>query len=284
MNRKFLLGSAIAAALLFGANVASACAISAWSSATGITAADTGQPDAGFKRYSGKCGLRVSNATTPRFMEDITPSNEKAFQVRFYYFTGNTSGAADIFQARNTGGTNIIRVQHDGTSLIFNVNGNGTAQTTAVNDNAYYSIELAWTAATVAAPATGTMTGRVRGAGSLVPFNINFTGLSNSADGIDTARIGLIAGTPTVTAPVFFDEYDSRRTTAPGRLCRGDANGDGNLNVFDIGAMVPEIQAPLNPAVVTSGQPDANEDGTINVFDIGVMVPLITANTPCAAT
>jgi hypothetical protein len=280
MNHKALLGTAVAAALLFGAQAASACAISAWSSVTGVVAADAGDPTQAFKRYSGSCSLRVANASTPRFVTDTTPNNEAAYRVRFYYFTGDISGAtASIFQARNTGGTNIISVTHDGSQLSITANG-ATATNVTVQDNKYYAIELNWSAGA----GTGTFTGTVKGAGSATAVGtINFTTLSNSGDSITEARMGIITGAPTVTAPVFFDEFDSRRTTSPGRLCRGDANNDNNINVFDIGALVPEIQQPANAAVLTVGQPDFTEDGAVNVFDIGALVPVIQANTACSA-
>ena len=281
MNHKALLGTAVAAALMFGAQAASACAITAWSSVTGIVAADANNPTAGVKRYSGLCGLRVADASTPRFVTDLTPNNEGSYRVRFYYFTGDISGAtAAIFQARNTGGTNIIQVTHNGTQLGITANTGGAAQNVTVADNKWYAIELEW----AAGAGTGTLTGRVTGAGSATPAGtISFTNLANSADSITEARMGIITGAPTLTAPVFFDEFDSRRTTSPGRLCRGDANNDNNINVFDIGALVPEIQQPTNAAVLTAGQPDFNEDGLTNVFDIGGLVPVIQANTACSA-
>lgn len=287
MNHKALLGTAIAAALMFGAQAASACAISAWSEAIGVVAGDTGDPTTGFKRYAGSCGLRVSsaNGATGRYVKDTTPGSETSYRVRFYYFTGNISGAtADIFQAKNTGGTNIIRVTHDGANMGVSTTG-GTPASFAVPDNTWVSVELAW----ASAAGTGSLTGTVRGAGVNLG-TINITGLSNGSDRIDEARLGLAAGTPTFTAPVFVDEFDSRRTQDPGRLCRGDAGGgaggapDGNLNVFDIGSIVGEIQAPANPAALAKGQPDANHDGLVNVFDIGVLVPLILASTACSAT
>jgi len=268
MNHKALLGTAVAAALMFGAQAVSACAISAWSSVTGVVAADAGESPA-FKRYSGRCALRVSDASTPRFVTDITPNNETAYRVRFYYFTGDVSGAtADIFQARNTGGTNIIRVTHNGAQLSFTTNTGGAAQTVTVADNAYYSIELNWAAGAGTGSLTGTVTGNSGGSStSLVAGTVNFANLSNSTDSITESRMGIVAGAPTVTAPVFFDEFDSRRTTSPGRLCRGNAAVplNGTVDVFDVVAIINDAGGV--PAQQSSGQPDATENGVVDVFD-----------------
>lgn len=278
MNQKALLGTAVAAALMFAAQAASACAISAWSSATGLTVADTGEPVAAFSRYSGRCSVRVpnSNAGAGRFVTDTTPNNEASYRVRFYYYTGDITGSADIFQARNTGGTNIIRVTHDGSALSFTTNTGGAAQNVTVADGKYYSIELAW----AAGAGTGSMSATVTGAGVAAPTGTaTFSNLANSADSITEARLGLIAGTPTVTAPVFFDEFDSRRTQNPGRLCRGDANNDTAIGSQDRIVVTNEIlSSGATPAI---GQPDANEDGAIGSQDRIVITNMILAGTTC---
>lgn len=268
MNHKNLIGTAVAAALLFGAQAVSACAISAWSSATGLAAADTGEPSASFKRYSGRCSLRVpnSNGGAGRFVTDTTPNNEASYRVRFYYFTGDIAGATDIFQARNTGGTNIIRVAHDGNQLSFSTNTGGAAQNVTVVDNKYYSIEISWAAAAGTGSMTATVTGNSGNATtSQVAGTATFSNLSNAADSITEARLGLITGTPTVTAPVFFDEFDSRRTQNPGRLCRADAASPANnvVNVFDAVAVINDASG----TTLSTLQPDCNEDGIVNVFD-----------------
>lgn len=284
MNHKILLGTALAAALSFGANAASACAIAAWSSATGLTVADTGEPTANFSRYSGRCSLRVPSFTAGgRFVQDNTPNNETSYRIRFYYNTGDITGETDIFQARNTGGTNIVRITHDGTVLRFYANTGGAAQSVTVADSRYYSIELAWAAGTVSPVTTGTMTATVTGnsgnvAAAAVAGTVNFTGLANSADSITDARLGLIAAAaaPTVTAPVYFDEFDSRRTTNPGRLCRGDSNGNLSITAADRTAITNELAG-----TVAAGQPDCNESGVVTATDRTCVTNLLAAIATC---
>lgn len=278
MNHKALLGTAVAAALMFAAQAASACAISAWSSATGLTVADTGEPAAGFSRYSGRCSVRVpnSNGGAGRFVTDTTPNNEASYRVRFYYYTGDITGSSEIFQARNTGGTNIITVAHNGSALSFSTNTGGAAQNVTVADGKYYAIEIAW----AAGAGTGSMTATVTGAGVVAPAGTaTFSNLANSADSITDARLGLITGTPTVASPVYFDEFDSRRTQNPGRLCRGDANNDTAIGSQDRIVVTNEIlSSGSTPAI---GQPDANEDGAIGSQDRIVITNLILAGATC---
>jgi hypothetical protein len=277
MKQKAFLGTAIAAALLLGANVASACAISAWSSATGLTAADTNEPapgannpvSGGFTRYSGRCGLRV-NAQN-KFVQDNTPQNETSYRVRFYYYTGDISGATQIFRARNGSGANVFSVSHDGANITVNLIGGGS-DSLVVADNRWYMVQLDW------AQGTG-LTGRIRGAGA-TPCVSPATSCTNNeeiivagttTEQVQDAQLGLLATSGvTVTTPVFFDEFDSRRTTTPPRLRRCDSNGNGTANALDITALINEIGGTL-----AIGQADCSENGVVNALDITALINTI---------
>lgn len=268
MNQKSLLGTAVVAALLFGAQAASACAIAAWANqglGTGVVGTDSGEAPI-FSRYSGRCSLRVanSNGATGRYVQDETPTSETSYRLRFYYNTGNVTGTAPIFRALNqAGNVTIIQVAHDGTNnlLSFTANTGGAAQTVPVVDSKYYAVEIEWTAGT-----PGSMQARVTGNGVTAPVNIvGFPSLANSADRIETAQLGLINGSVTTAAnaPVYFDEFDSRRTTSPGRLLRGDANNAGGVTPADATAVINEF----NNGILGIGQPDCNESGSVTPAD-----------------
>lgn len=276
MNQKLLLGTAIAFGLAMGASNADACAISAWSSATGLTAADTGSPPS-FIRYSQACGLRVDAAN--EFVQDNTPENDAQYRVRFYVYTGDVTGNTPIFRARGTGGTSLLTVTYNGgASNSFVVGLNGTASTFTmpnVTDNRWYSVELNWTAA-----ASGGVTGKIRGAGAtsaLGAQNVDITGLTgvnNNADRVTDAQLGALAASGlTFTAPMYFDDFDSRRTTSPGRKARGDANGNGNVTATDAVVVLNEAAN----GTLAAGQPDCNENGSVTATD-GVCVLNIAAN------
>ena len=276
---KTLLGAAIFSAMAFtGAN---ACSISAWSTtdSVGVVAADSGEAPA-FSRYSGRCSLRVVGGATPKYVQDNTPTNATAFKSRFYINTGSplvdTGAAGFVFLARDGAGANLIRIALTGGNLQATVTGSAAAiPAIPVVAGRYYSVEIEW-AQGAAAP----FSIKVQGAGAAAPTTQTTT--TNNASGVlKDVRLGLSAGS---TGTVFLDEYDSRRTTAPGRLCRGDANADRAINIFDRGALNQDILAQTaNPGSnLAVGQPDCNEDGAVNIFDRGCVNGQIIANPLCA--
>ena len=268
---KTLLGAAIFSAMAFtGAN---ACSISAWSAtdSVGVVAADSGEAPA-FSRYSGRCSLRVVGAATPKYVQDNTPTNATAFKARFYLNGGSTladTGASGfVFLARDGAGANLIRVALTGGSLQTTVTGSAAAIPAIPITAGYYSVEIEW-AQGAAAP----FSIKVQGAGSATAVTQTTT-TNNAAGVLKDVRLGLSAAS---TGTVFFDEYDSRRTNAPGRLCRGDANGNGFIQGNDRVVISNEIAG----TALAAGQPDANENGAVQGNDRVVISNLILANTLC---
>ena len=253
-SKKVLLGAAVSAVLLFAAPMASACALSAWTATNGAIIA--GQPNDAtpVSRLSGLCAARA--AAIGDFVTDASPTGETTYQARFYYYTGNVTGARNVFEGRSAAGaSNLpIRVQHNGTSLIFNTNGSATTATAPVSANRWYAVELAW----AAGAGTGSLAITVTDAGTDTPsFTQTIGSVNNGSDTIEEARLGFISGTGTGAAN--FDAFDSRRTTTPGRLCRGDANNSGTRTGADATAVINEF---VN-GVLATGQPDANGNGQV---------------------
>ena len=255
---KTLLGAAIISAMAFtGAN---ACSISAWSAtdSVGVVAADSGEAPA-FSRYSARCSLRVVGAATAKYVQDNTPTNATSYKARFYIFTGSTlvdTGPAGFFYlARDGAGANLIRLSLTGGNIQATVTGSAAAiAPIPVAASKYYSVELEW-AQGAAAP----FSIKVQGAGA--PTAITQTATTNNAAGVlKDVRLGLSAAS---TGTAFFDEYDSRRTTPPGRLLKCDANNDLIISIADRVFINNEI---LGVSLAT-GQPDANEDGVVSVAD-----------------
>jgi hypothetical protein len=247
-----------------------ACSTAAWNGGeTGNP--QEGRPADGVARYSGQCGLR--SAATAQFVTDNTPTAETTFRARFYVYTGLSAGSAQVFRANNAGGTQQIGVTytHPGTLTFNTTGGSGTV---AVVPDRWYSVELDWARA---APRANMLV-TVRGAAATTNSTATITGVG-AADVIDTAQLGWVSGTGTASARgIVTDAYESRRSTAIGQLCRGDANNDRILNVGDRGAVTTEV---LSGTTLGAGQPDCNEDGVINVGDRGCITTRVLAGDAC---
>ena len=273
MTRKILAKLILAGLALGGSELALACQLTNW------TGGPTGSPVAGdpndgvnlVRRYSGSCGLRANS--TANYVKDNSPSAEPKYQVRFYVLNGVTAGSGEavVFRAtRASDSAAMIRVTYDTTANAFKfyVGPDNTPDGTATGavDSAWYAIEINWSNASPAE-----MRYTVKGAGASAPLasaNNVATSTAPSADHvIDTAHLGWvdsIGGPP--TGIVTVDAFDSRRTSGPGRLCRGDADGAGNTRNSTDGLAIRNefLSGSQNLA---PGQPDCTEDGIINSTD-----------------
>jgi hypothetical protein len=261
MRSKSLITLSAALALAAFGQAAQACAISAWSSATGVTqAANTGEPAAGFARYSGRCSFKTTAGS--QFVQDNSPGSASSYKARMYV-KADAGSAGNVFKARNAAGTAIITIAKSGTTFTFNVNGAATQPApVTIIEGRWYSIEMDWAAGAAA-------TFKVKGAGQTVatsPAAVT-SGAAPAGDLIANVQMGNTeaAGTGTMS----FDEFDSRRTTAPGRLCRGDANGNSAGNPAGVltGGDAQAIFNEVGTGGLSPGQPDFNENGTVTGGD-----------------
>jgi hypothetical protein len=60
-------------------------------------------------------------------------------------------------------------------------------------------------------------------------------------------------------------------------LAKGDANGDGNVNILDVVYLINYVFAGGLPPV---GPSDVNSDGNVNADDIRYLINYIFANGP----
>lgn len=270
------LAAVVAGALSLVALDASACSTAAWIQdggtsgvvGTPIAASPNSTPTA-VARYAGLCGLQSGAANN--FVRDGSPTAEATFRARFYVRAAAGDGAL-VFRARNASNADMITVTYNAAGFSFTTTG-GTASSAAVTAGRWYSIELNWAAGAA-------MTAIVQGNGAAAALpTVTIPAISGAGDRIDFAELGWISGGTTGTVQV--DAYESRRTTAIGRLCRGNANISGpsatTRDVFDIQTMVNEI----NAVSLSPGQPDFSEDGSVNVLDIQGVVNAINTSPAC---
>lgn len=267
MIRSKILQLTVATALIAGAQSAVACSTAAW---TGGVTGTVGEPSAGtpqFRRYSGRCSLTASAAGQTAI--DNSPTAETTYKARFYFYTGGLTGSARIFEARNTGGTAVIHVTYNQAAgqLVFGALGTASTVNVPAAADRYYGIEVRWAAA-------GGLTAVVRGNNAATATTVNLAGSTGGV--VDTAVLGWISGGGLTGNQPNFDEFDSRRTSDIGFLCRGNAvNTDTIISVADRNAITANI---LGSSLAT-GQPDLTEDGVVAVADRNAITAIILAGT-----
>lgn len=270
MNRKFKLASLMAAAALMAwssASLAQTCTIENWTGTPiELSNANAGTQGANNRRYAGPCGLRVPVDGTERFLTDPSPNGESSLNARFFAFL-NDAGSQPIILYAAEGGTPLadqIQVVYnepaagDLSLSVFDANGGRNLLTFESIGSGWHSIEFAWQA-----DSDATIAFSVNGATDLTT-TLNTAGIT-----LDNSVLGNINGA-TGPGSIDFDDFDSRRDTRPGRLCRGLTDESRNeLDFDDTFAIFDEIASGgANPA---AGQPDFNEDGEVDfddVFDI----------------
>lgn len=274
MSRKILAKLIAASFALAGIDAAMACSTTAWAN-TGSGGGEQGnpvegQPDQGVNavaRYSGICGLRAPAAAN--YVRDVSPAAEPSYRARFYVYTGTTgAGEALVFRASDAGNAPKIRVSYDSGAGAFKVYSPAASATVpGVLANRWYSVELNF-----ANSGTPGLRYTIRGANSTTPLanDLAIAGVAGT-DVIDTADLGWVdnvAGAP--AGAITTDAFESRRNTAIGRLCRGDADNNGSYGVQDRIAMTNEIlriQNGQTARALATGQPDCDENGSVGVTD-----------------
>jgi len=242
---------ALAVGALLASQAAFACQTTNWSVTNGAVAA--GDPAVeGIARYQGLCGLE---ATGTGFVQDNSPGGIDRIVARFYVLNNNTSTATIYSGFGDTaGGSNRFNVTLSSAgqvTLTDVATGQSVNQSGASN---WLSVEIDWG----------------QGAGSgFASLSVNgqaaaeITGLNNSGTALQSVRLGNLDG---ATGLVGFDSYESRRSTAVGRLCNCNANGsaDDVVNVQDVITIVNEAGG----IGLASGTPDCNQDGQVSVQDV----------------
>ncbi len=214
----------------------------------------------GVQRYSGFCGMRAGPGTG--FVEDDRPGNIDRIVARFYVLRNSLgSGTPIIYAGYGSNDAEAFRVTMNaaGTvTLIDSATGQSVSQSGSTN---WMSIEIDWGRAA----GDGFIKLSVNGQADVENDTLNNAGSPQ----LSYVRLGNVDGAASGT--ITFDSYESRRSTAVGRLMVADANNDGVVNVVDVTALSNEL---LND-VLTPGQPDCNEDGEVNVVDITCLANII---------
>lgn len=278
ISSRTLLAAALIASLPMGS--ALACTTSNWNGGAAGGAAAGNQKgrnsEPAVPRYSGECALKAANAGSSH-VTDNSPGSEAVYRSRFYVFTGSAASGSKIFAASaddNNGGAEAFSITINSNAFNFAVNGT-TVPTIPAAANKWYAVETLYRA-------SGAFRATVRGAGAATETVVNSAGNAGAVN-VGSARLGVLSATNNATA-MAFDAFESTRSadTVIGRLCPGDANGDGSLTVAD--AVKVSNEFPPSGAYA-NGQPDCNEDGAIGAGDAVCISNRfgVTAQRTCAA-
>jgi hypothetical protein len=72
---------------------------------------------------------------------------------------------------------------------------------------------------------------------------------------------------------VTYDAYEAHRTTNVGALYECDAEGDSDIDINDVLAVVDEVFS--DPVILASGQPDCDSNGSVNINDALEIVDIV---------
>ena len=273
-GRTGLLGGAVAALLLGGVSLSSqaqVCTTGNWAGGTvnaGKLLAAT--PADGNSRYGGPCSMRVALDDGPAYVVDNSPIAEQDYIARFYFNpNGNDdAGPMIIFAANDESdgdGADVLQLWYNEPNagearlLIATESGSSSIDVAAgdIRASGWNSFEIVWSSAASAEIALS-----VNGGTDQVS-----TGNNTSNERVRSALLGFVYDddeNTSSTTPMFFDDFDSRRISRPGRLLRGDANDDGQIDLGDVIAANAESLG----GALAAGQPDCNEDGQIDLGDV----------------
>jgi hypothetical protein len=259
---------------------AQACDTLAWSFSQGDPQSDdpdtnpannsSGTDLGAFRRYSGACGMRPASGAIS-YVGDDSPAGETSYRTRFYVYTGAPAAETTVFRAfpdNGAAGTPVFEVRYNPAAATWSVWSGGSSRLSvpSVAANRWYTMEIVY-----AQNQPLTLITRTQGVKTTTSTATSLTGLIHSVALGSFTAVGN-------TASMYFDSFASSRQPADlGALCRGDANKDNNLNVFDT---VVATNERVN-GVLAAGQPDCNEDGNINIFDTACIVSRRISSASC---
>ncbi len=263
MNKK--LQTILAAGLLTVGIAAQACTLGAWDSNASSTAIAGGPAEpagaTNFARYSGLCAMQTAGAT-PSVLNNGAggatsgPAGEGAMIVRFYFKPDGNTGTIFTTYEEDAATTPVYTVAFDGTNVTVTGAGAAAVLTVPVGATNWHSVEISWA-----------------NAGGAIDLWVDSDATTAAADASTTSaaaatviNAGILGG----VAGVTFDAYESRRTTAIGRLLLGDANDSGGITIADAVTIVNELGG-----VYSIGVPDCNESGGVTIADAICVVNLL---------
>ncbi|TVQ28354.1 MAG: hypothetical protein EA370_16740 [Wenzhouxiangella sp.] len=257
---------------------AQTCTVGNWGGgAVNPTSLFAATPLDGNSRYGGPCSLRVSLNAGESFVADNSPIAEQDYITRFYFNpNGNANAGLPMIifaanDASNGTGDDVMQLWYNVSSadpftatagaatLVITTDGGATqinVDAADIRGSGWNSFEIVWSSGASAEIAMSVNGGT----------DLTTTG-NTSNERVRSALLGFVgddgSGISSAT-PMYFDDFDSRRISRPGRLLRGDAADSGTNDAADL----IQLRNELLGTSLAPGQPDCNEDGTVDAADL----------------
>jgi len=245
------------------------CSMDKWSGGATVPANAVGSPQSAspVARYSEFCGLAVS-AGASGYVQSPATSDAHYFG-RFYAHLGATGGTeANLLVAYDGDDNPVVTVSYDGTNLNFDT-ANGGSGSAPAEAGKWNLVEFEFNSG-------GDFNVWVNQDWDFVGAAYDSTTIASFASGTGTityVRLGAPNGMGGFTGAFTFDAFEAHRTTNVGALRACDAEGDSDVDINDVLAVVDEVFA--DPVILSSGQPDCDSNGSVNINDALAIVDLV---------
>lgn len=253
-------GLLLAGSLFAAQSALAACTAGNWSGISEVPVIP-GSPDPdNVQRYSGLCAMQTPSGSVS-FVQDNSPGGIDRIRARFYVLNNLTGGAAQIYRGFSTtdGSSPLFTVSLDPSGNVTLRDNTTTTEPVAQSGSTkWLSVEIDW----------------IRGTNGSISLSINGQPANSknfdnsSASSLQSVQLGNLNG---AAGTLNFDAYESRRSTAVGRLLACDARSDDAIDVLDALDVINEI----NEVGLANGQPDCDEDGDITALDVLDIINII---------
>jgi hypothetical protein len=260
---RVIVGGLLMLGMGFGLN-AHACTTDGWSEAVDAPA---GSPQT-FSRYSELCAMKVSSIghVQSNFASDTQ------YIGRFYVFPDvGSTGEVDVLVAYSDdlATSPLFTISYDGTDFNFDavISGGGTGSAPA---------ESGWNLVEFEYNADGDFNVWVNEEWTFPdgPYATGPTDTFSAGSGtVESVQLGAPNGMGGFTGDIYFDAYEAHRSTNVGALLNCDAEGDTDIDINDVLAVVDEVFGA--PSILASGQPDCDNNGSVNINDSLAIVDIV---------
>ena len=236
------------------------CSTDGWDNVFGSGVA--GSPES-VSRFSEHCAFEISDGS---YTQSTRAANSH-YIARFYVLDGlNGSGDVDILEAYSNDGatTALFKISLDGSQFTFDASDAGGGTGSMPSANGWNVVEIDWDSV-----------------GGTFKYWVNADAQTDAETGSVSAGAGIVEainlGAPngfgTQTGTLTFDAFESHNSLPVGQLLNCDAEGDQDIDINDVLAVVDEVFGV--PSVLADGQPDCTSNGAVDINDALGIVDIV---------